>query len=444
MNRAGVEHYLPPLSPEGKRWARFLGVIVATVALAWACYSLRAVLTPLIVALVIAYICNPFVTWIESWGARRLMVVVLLYILITGVLLTGGVIFGVKTFGQFIELRENLPQMVDSATRWIETTRLIDMPFFGEREPAASAPTVDSPALTTESQPASAPTSASAAPRRPTPGETTLAYWWKRVRPLLQQYGMSVLNALTDGLGRLVTNLTALASVLVLIPLYTFFFLWHFNDLTRIVKDHLPAAYRPQVLHTLTTIDRAVADFFRGRLMVCLAVGLLNGIGWQIVGLRNGLLLGLLCGLFSLVPFLSILVLPLALLTAYSSAPQSWAMPVVMTFGVFMAVQALESFVLSPAIESQANGLHPITTVVVLLIGAQMAGLLGMLLAIPLASTLKTLAIDWIMPEVRRLAREPAPAGPSNPAPAVSAAQADPPPAKPQSAAAAPEPGKKK
>ncbi|MDX2201058.1 MAG: AI-2E family transporter [Phycisphaerae bacterium] len=444
MNRAGVEHYLPPLSPEGKRWARFLGVIVAAVALAWACYSLRAVLTPLIVALVIAYICNPFVTWIESWGARRLMVVVILYILLTAVLLTGGVIFGVKTFGQFIELRENLPQMVDSATRWIETTHLIDMPFFGEREPAASGPAKQTPWILSEWTPTSGPTSEVASQPRPTAGESTLAYWWKRVRPLLQQYGMSVLNALTDGVGRLVTNLTALASVLVLIPLYAFFFLWHFNELTRIVKDHLPWAYRPQILHTLTTIDRAVADFFRGRLMVCLAVGLLNGVGWQIVGLRNGLLLGLLCGLFSLVPFLSILVLPLALLTAYSSAPQSWAMPVVMAFGVFMAVQALESFVLSPAIESQANGLHPITTVVVLLIGAQLAGLLGMLLAIPLTSTLKTLANDWIMPEVRRLAREPAPASPSSAAPAASPAPADPPPAKLSSAAPPPKPGKKK
>jgi predicted PurR-regulated permease PerM len=71
-------------------------------------------------------------------------------------------------------------------------------------------------------------------------------------------------------------------------------------------------------------------------------------------------------------------------------------------------VQTLDSFVLSPYILGRSSGLHPVTTLAVLLIGGQVAGLLGMLLAIPVASTLKTLAAEFVLPEIRRLAGRPA------------------------------------
>jgi hypothetical protein len=100
-------------------------------------------------------------------------------------------------------------------------------------------------------------------------------------------------------------------------------------------------------------------------------------------------------------------VLPPALILTYLSAVQAstpWAVPLLLVFAVYVAVQAIESFILSPVIESRSNGLHPVTVVVALLIGSQIAGLLGMLLAIPVASTLKSLGAIYVLPEIRRLA----------------------------------------
>jgi predicted PurR-regulated permease PerM len=206
-------------------------------------------------------------------------------------------------------------------------------------------------------------------------------------------------------------------SLLVLIPMFTFYFLWRFNAGVHIVHDHLPAAYREGIVHVLTTINGAVANFFRGRLLVSLGVGLASALGWSLVGVPYSLPLGLLAGALNLVPFMSLLALPPVLLFTWVSASDHWLGPVMLAMGVYLAVQALESFLLSPLIEGQSSGLHPLVIVVALLIGAEVAGLLGMLLAIPLASTLKTLAAEFVLPEIRRLAgHTAAPATASPPA----------------------------
>jgi predicted PurR-regulated permease PerM len=205
-------------------------------------------------------------------------------------------------------------------------------------------------------------------------------------------------------------------SLLILIPVFTFYFLWRFNDFMAALRDHLPDMYRDGIVHLVGTIDAAIANFFRGRLIVCLVVGGVASLGWSLVGVPYSLPLGVLTGLLNLVPFVSLLALPPALLFAFLGASEvgaPWLWPVVLTMGVYMGVQALEAFVLSPAILGHTVGLHPLAIVVALLIGAEVAGLLGLLLAVPVASTLKTLAAEFLLPEVRRLAGWPA--APSRP-----------------------------
>jgi predicted PurR-regulated permease PerM len=107
------------------------------------------------------------------------------------------------------------------------------------------------------------------------------------------------------------------------------------------------------------------------------------------------------------------LALPPALLLTYfnaAGAGENWVVAVTLVLIVYLAVQAVESFILTPTIQAKAAGLHPITTVIVLLIGGELAGLLGMLLAIPIASTLKSLATEYLLPELRRLAATKQPA----------------------------------
>ncbi len=418
-----MDRYLPRLSERATRWARFLAVLGGAALLAWVAMSLADVLTPLLISLALAYIFNPAVSWLErATRLSRLTIVIVFYLVGSCALLLLAIYLGGKAFSQYERLQTELPEYVTRIGRFIE---------FGQQRFSAFMAPAESVA------PASAPVASEPAASRPA---LTVVEVWERAGPWIQANGLKWSASVFTFLGGTFSNVVALVTLLVLIPMYTFFFLWRFNDVVATIRAHLPFETRETIERVCTRIDSAIADFFRGRLVVCSLVGLLNAVGWSIVGVPFAVVWGLLAGLLNLVPFVGVLALPPALLFAFLEADrtgQPWAWPVMLAMGVFLAVQALESFLLSPWVESRYNGLHPITTVVVLLIGAKIAGLLGMLLAIPLASTLKTLAAEWVLPEIRRLAQRPgespaAPAGPAPPAPAPrEAAPPEAPPTRP-------------
>ncbi len=386
-----MQPYIPKLSEPALRWVRFGGLVLALGVLCWLAYFLRTVFTPMLVGAVIAYVLNPAVTWCEkARGAQRLTTVIITFALLGALTLTGGLYVGSRALAQAAQLQSKIDPYVETLGTWV---REAGTRAAGSRP--ASAPAAEVETRADDAQPPAG----------------TGADWWAWAAPLLKQHGAAVARSTLEYSVGFLSNIVNLISLLVLVPMFAFFFLWRFNELIRVIREHLPTAYREGVVYVVTTIDAAVANFFRGRLIVCLIVGALTGIGWTVVGVPYSLLLGLLAGMLNLVPFMSLLALPPALLFAYLGAVEvgvPWVWPVILTMVVYMIVQTIESFLLSPAIEGQASGLHPLTIVIALLIGAQMAGLLGMLLAIPVASTLKTLAAQFVLPELRGLAGQPA------------------------------------
>ncbi len=394
-----LERYIPNMSEPVRRWARLAGLLVALGLLCWLAYKLRTVFTPLLIALAIAYVLNPLVTWVDrTRHIQRLTTVSVVFVLLASLVIGGGAYVGSKTIAQIAQFGQNVERYCDAAENWV-----------GEMRSRLRA---------TEKVPATAPVTSPAAVAT-SQGTAKPDQWWRAAVPLLKEHGVAIASSSLDWAVAAFSNLANLIALLVLIPVYTFFFLWRFDDMVRVARDHLPADWRDGIVHVVRTIDGAMASFFRGRLIVCLVVGALTGLGWSLVGVPYSLPLGGLVGLLNLIPFLSLLTLPPALFFAYFGAVEAgapWAWPVVLTMAIFMAVQALESFVLSPTIMGRSSGLHPLVIVVALLIGGQLAGLLGMLLAIPVASTLKALAAELLLPEIRRLAGRSA-AGPPGPAP---------------------------
>lgn len=390
-----MESYLPKLTDSGRRWARFIALLIAIVLFCWIVYGLRTVFTPLLAALAIAYVLNPLVTWCESWGVRRLVVVTVVFVLLGALVIGGGLYAVAQLISQLYLFEQRLPVYLERFGRWIES---LDKVTDWGISLASLLPEGLLPATRpVDTLPAGAP-------------GTQPAAWWTAVAPILRAHGVQAASSAVNWLLGLTASLVGIATLLVLLPMYTFVFLWRFNDIVTAARDHLPAAYREVIVHVAKTIDGSIANFFRGRLLVCLLVGTLTGIGLSIIGVPYSVALGITTGVLNLVPFGSSVAVPLTLLAAWSGAVDRgvpWAWPVGLAMAVYLIVQAVESFVLSPYIEGQSSGLHPITIVVALLIGAQLAGMLGMLLAIPLASTLKALAVEWLLPEIRRLAQPP-------------------------------------
>lgn len=203
-------------------------------------------------------------------------------------------------------------------------------------------------------------------------------------------------------LGAILAAALGLAVATVLIPLYSFFFLLALPRWKAHVPAYLPRAHRERAMHILRRIAGAIAAFVRGRLVVCAIVGVVTALGWALLGVRLGFLGGLAVGVLTLVPLANVVALvPVLLMSLLDVAAGAhgtgWLAGVV---GVYVFGQVAES-VLNPLIVGDAVQLDIVTLVVALLIGGAVAGFFGLLLAVPVAATVKILAEELLLPRWR-------------------------------------------
>lgn len=163
-----------------------------------------------------------------------------------------------------------------------------------------------------------------------------------------------------------------------------------------------------KILHRM---DCAVGGFFRGRFIVALLMGGMLSIGWLITDVPYWFLLGIGTGLLSIIPYGATLGWPLAVLLKYldtttGSTPSDldWLAIAVWPSVVYGVVQLLEGWLLTPWIQSQSTELSAVSILIVVFIGGAVGGLLGLILAIPLAACVKILLQDVVLVRIRRWA----------------------------------------
>jgi predicted PurR-regulated permease PerM len=177
---------------------------------------------------------------------------------------------------------------------------------------------------------------------------------------------------------------------LAVVPIYLFFFLLSSREPTRNLDQQLPFLkpdMRADVVFLVREFIDIVISFFRGQLVIGLIMGALLAIGFSIVGLKFGLIIGLMLGILNIVPYLGTIIglsiaLPLALLQPGGGMPL-----VGLVLLVFVIVQNIEGWFLTPKIMSDRTGLHPVAIIVSIFFwGTALDGILGMVLAIPLTA----------------------------------------------------------
>lgn len=207
------------------------------------------------------------------------------------------------------------------------------------------------------------------------------------------------------------TGLSSLGSVLsgalslVLIPVYAFFLTLAMPGIRATARKYVPTRGRERTFRLLRDIERVVAAFFRGRLIVCAACAALTYLGFILIGVPYAALFAILIGLATAVPFagLVFLVPAVALHLADGATPLS-ACLVVAVYGL---VQALETVALTPLIMGREVELHPVTLIIALLLCGKLLGILGLILAVPIAATVRILAREFLLPRLRGLAELP-------------------------------------
>jgi predicted PurR-regulated permease PerM len=229
----------------------------------------------------------------------------------------------------------------------------------------------------------------------------------------------STLGRVLKWAGGFALSMIELAMTLFLIGFFFFFFSTTYPDVVTALRGFVPSANRERFEELSGKMDLAVSGFVRGRITIVCALALVFAIGWTICGVPYGLLLGLLVGLSTIVPYLAgvgligaygLLILKLQgtpgdtiyhQMLADGTLAIVWWRVALYPFIVFGLAQILDDYILTPAIQGPATNLSTPMIVVAVIAGGSLAGLYGMLLAIPAAACLRILATDVFWPKVK-------------------------------------------
>lgn len=177
---------------------------------------------------------------------------------------------------------------------------------------------------------------------------------------------------------------------LILIPLVSFYLLRDWDTFIAHIHRLVPRKYAALVGTLAHDSDDVLANFFRGQLMVMSILALIYTIGLWLIGLEFALLIGLLAGMVSFVPYLGLIVgMVIAAVAAVMQFHE--LMPLLYIAAIFGGAQLLEGFVLTPLLLGDKIGLHPVVVIFAVLAGGELFGFFGMLLALPVAAVVMVL-----------------------------------------------------
>ena len=430
-----------------RRWFQILlAVLVVFIVLSYvvptvlgALYAVRSVLVPVLIGLALAYVFNPLVSFAHrTLRLSRLastLTLMLASVVVIGMLTLIALPLVIVQGGQLVEsIQQEYPKYLDQLLERLDK--------FSPDAPVDAAGMPDAPPADTDvdgdgmgspldvlKQAAEmgevgdeAATTEEAAEKFENPLVSDLINPQRNrrlieiLRERLAAMDMSTFSgfatrSLDVGVG-LVGSAVSITTYLVLAAVVAafcfFFFSWKLNRIKDWFIPFIPASHRVRTLDLLHQMDLAVSAFVRGRLVQSLVMIVTLSIGWWIVGVPYWFLLGLATGLMNLVPFLPavgwLIALVLTVMTALTGGEPFSFWLLLWPTVVYFVAQLLDGWVVEPLVQGKATNLDPLTVLLVVLVGGAVAGLLGLLLAIPIAACIKILSQEFILPRLREMA----------------------------------------
>jgi predicted PurR-regulated permease PerM len=316
-------------------------VLIPVLGALVALWFLRTALAPFFVAIVLAYLMEPLASWLSRRMPRALaaLIAILAFTILMGLFLWAMV---PPFVAQVERLIGSLPVWQSKAVaRWL--------PWF-QAHPAV----LDKVKQTLES-----------------------------VDPMAFLQGLG--NAGWGLVGWLLELMT-----LILVPLIVYYLLVEGATLTQGVDELIPVRFRDKVKSLASEINHRLGGYIRGQLAVMLVMSVLQGLGFQLLGVPYPWVLGLLAGIANVVPYSPYLTaLPLALL--FSALDGSGAGHLLLIIVVFELVQKCEAFYFTPVWVGRASGLHPLEVLLAIFCFGFAFGIVGLIFAVPMMIVAKAL-----------------------------------------------------
>jgi len=346
-----------------EKWAHALIIVGTLFFIIWLVVKIQVVLVPFALGLLLAYLLDPLIDYIETWKVPRTVAIgglVLGALLMVGIVMLAIVPVLVDQIGALIN---NLPTYVSQVRGWLEEGVLPWLAGMGLQVSPDTLPE----ALFGESAPT---------------GQT------------LQRLLGGALEV-TSGLYIFLAQLLNL----LLTPVVAFYLLKDYDSMVAWAGQLIPPRRRPALREFGSELGRALSNYLRGQFAVSVSIGLLYGIGFGIAGIQYAVLLGLVAAILSLIPYVgSILTMVIASIVALlSPEPVSGLIKVLI---IFALVQLLDGNLITPKIMGERFGLHPVVIMFSVLVFAVLLGFVGLLIAVPLTAVLKVV-VDRLLVHYR-------------------------------------------
>jgi predicted PurR-regulated permease PerM len=318
------------------------------IALFW---LLSDVLLPFIVAMGLAYLLDPLVQRLQRFGINRTFAAIIILVFTIGLIALAIILLVPALSAQFSAFMERLPGYIDKVEQLVKAQ---SHTWLGQ--------------LAAEKLPEA---------QKSLSGLAGQAAGWVA----------TLLGSLLAG-GR---ALLSTISLIVLTPVIAFFLLLDWDRMVAKIDEWTPRPHRDTVRALLGEMDTVIANFLRGQALSCLILGTFYAVSLSIIGLNFGLLIGLLCGLLSFVPYVGAFtgfLLAGTVATAQFYPEWTW---ILASLGVFIAGQVIEGNALQPFLVGKAIGLHPVWLMFALIAFGYLFGFPGLLIAVPVAAAIGVL-----------------------------------------------------
>ena len=336
------------------RTLRRVFILAGIALLLWVIYLLKPVVIPFIAALIIAYLFSPLVAKLSRFGLPRWLSTSVVFVGIgVGVVLAAWYVVPLA-WKQIVYARDSIP----SAVHWVNHQLLPWVAHTFKLEPMS----IDTDQIS----------------------DAAMQY-------IQTNYSVDSIQSFALRLAQSGLSFIQIGGTVVLIPIIAFYFLLDWQRMLVQMRRLIPRPYEKTTVQIVKECHSVLGAFVKGQFLVMILLGIVYAVGLQLIGLEVGLIIGMVAGLSSIIPYLGFAVgIISAVIAAFFQFGLDWV-HLALVGVVFMVGQVVEGYILQPFLLGDKIGLSPVAVVFAVLAGAQLGGILGMLIALPVAAIIVVL-----------------------------------------------------
>lgn len=338
-----------------KRIALIIWALVGAAALGWVflivAEAIRVIWLPIAFAAGIVFLLDPLVKMFERLRMPRLVGAILSLLIMTAVIVAVGALVWPAIREQGIELIQQLPDLYVNVVEWA-------------RDVAANVFGINIDEFLSQQ---------------------AIEEWLRD--PANQETIQNLLFGFGAGAGMVLRGVAETIAVIALAPVLAIYILMDLHRFQGQALELTPPNHRPEVAYVGGEVGTAMGSFVRGQLLVAFVVGVASSFGMWVIGLPFWLLIGIIAGFLNLIPFLGPVVGgALAALVALLNGDVWMAVWAVV---IMVVIQQIDNHLITPVVQRARVNLSPLSIVLALIIGGTLAGLLGVLVAIPVTAAIR-------------------------------------------------------